>query len=77
MRKHQVGKNGPVETDCATLNVSAWIFLKSAMGEARAKEFVLAEQDEENCRGHAHDGNGFEKGCGGCRHSSRLNFLTD
>jgi hypothetical protein len=61
MREHQMGKNRPVETDRATLDVAPQILLKSAVSKAGAKEFVFAEQNEKDRRGHAHDRNGLRE----------------
>ncbi len=74
MRKHQIGKNGPVETDGAALNIAAQIFLKSSVGETRAKEFVLAEEDEKHGGCHAYHGNGLKRVCEKRRHASKSIF---
>jgi hypothetical protein len=64
VREHLVGKNRTVETDRTARDVAPQIPLKSAVGKAGAEEFVLAEQDEKDGRGHAHDGNGLRKSRG-------------
>ena len=58
MGQHQPRQKRPVETDGGVVDVAAQVFLKSAVSEARAEEFVLAEEDEEDCCRDAYHGDG-------------------
>src|ERR1039458_70133 len=44
VRQHQISEDGLIEAYRAVLGIALQILLKTAVGEFRAKQFILAEQ---------------------------------
>lgn len=61
MRQDQIGENRLIKAHRCPLGIALQILLKAAMGEFRAKQFVLAEQKKKTCGGHAYDSQSFGK----------------
>jgi hypothetical protein len=62
MRQNQVGKNRLVEAHRTILDEALQILLESAMRKLGTENLVLTEEQKEDRRSDANDGNGLGKG---------------